>query len=107
MITAALVLVIASSSYYLYATYYENAKIVGNCTAISYFLGDIETAYATNSTVTQGNSTSYTLVITSVHSATIQTIGTKAYTTTARANGTSVIVTTSTSYDPSAAPSSE
>jgi len=85
---------------------YENVEMMGNCTAVSYFLGDMQTEYATNSTVTQGNSTSYTLVITSVHSATVQTIGTKAYTTTAYANGTSVIITTSTLYDPNAAPSS-
>jgi len=77
----------------------EGMKVDGTCTAISYFKADTEEAFATNSTVTFGNSTSYTLVVTSVSTAPVETVNITSYTTNSYPNGTSVSAFTSTSTD--------
>ncbi len=98
--------VVAITAIAVYSTtLHESMRLVGACTAVGYFEGDMEQVHATNSTVTYGNSTSYTLVVTSVSTPTVQTVGTKTYAASYDANNASALVITSTSFDQAYAPS--
>lgn len=79
-------------------TVYKNVELVGICTAISYFLADTSTEYATTVTITSGNSTYYSLS-TNVVSPSTTTIGTTTYSTSTYGNVTTIYTITTTSQN--------
>jgi len=96
-IAIAAVGVVAITAIAVYSTTpHESMKLVGTSTAVSYFEGEMEQVYATNSTATRGNGTGYTLVVPSVSTPTVQTVGTSTYAESYSANNASARVITST-----------
>src|ERR1700722_5514798 len=85
---------------------YENIRVVGNCTAVSYDVPDTVEVYMTNVTITSGNTTMYSISEGPPIYPSTGTYGATRYTTSSYANQTSIFVVTSTSTDLGAAPSS-
>jgi hypothetical protein len=84
---------------------YENVQVIGNCTAVSYFLPDTVEQLVTDVTITSGNTTTHSISFGSTIRATTTTLGTRIYTVTSYANNTSIFTVTSESDDLSDIPS--
>jgi len=84
---------------------YGGTKLVGNCTAVSYFRPDSTIDVFSNVTITSGASTSYSLSSVSWAFAPSTVVGSSTYTTAIYANDTATFTFVSTStgdYSPSA-----